>query len=80
MSTKSWLGGVACVVVGFALGSQSQPRLIGEDKPKAAERVRWEYKVQKNVEGLVDVFNDLGDAGWELAWVDHGSAIFKRAK
>jgi hypothetical protein len=67
MKPRTWAAGLVCVAAGFVLSGLSQPRLSGEENEVDRSRVKWEYKIENNLDfkGL----NKLGDQGWDLVTV-----------
>jgi hypothetical protein len=80
MKSRTWVGCLAGVALGFALSSLSPPQLIGQDKAKEPEMkpVKWEYSVKTR--GDEKTLNEYGDEGWELVCHDPGASFFKRPK
>ena len=67
MKPTTWAAGLACVAAGFILSGLSQSRLSGQEKLEDELRVKWEYKIENNLD--FKSLNKLGDQGWDLVTV-----------
>ena len=85
MKSRTWSACLACLALGFVLSCIAQPQLTGQVRVEGDGRMKWEYKVESNLDS--NGLNEHGAQGWDLvAVVPAGSTgssrvvFLKRAK
>lgn len=65
MKARTWAACLACITLGIILSGLLQPRwLAGQEKNDGLGRVKWDYKVEKNLDSKS--LDELGKQGWDL--------------